>query len=51
MAEYDAEEQEFRDRVLGLCSALGGFEESIDDNNKIQQVYSVGDEALGKKNK
>ncbi|KAI8884300.1 timeless-domain-containing protein [Backusella circina FSU 941] len=50
MADYDDEEQQIRDKILGLCTALGGFEESIDDNNNIKQVYSVGDEALGKKN-
>ena len=42
-------EQTNRNYILATCAALGGFEEKLNTSSgKLEKVYMLGDEALGK---
>ena len=42
-------EQTNRNYILATCAALGGFEEKLNTSTgKLEKVYMLGDEALGK---
>ncbi|CAD6902023.1 unnamed protein product [Tilletia laevis] len=43
----EAETNELNNIVIGLCSALGGYEEAVRDDGKKETVYRPGDDCLG----
>ncbi|KAI8970854.1 timeless protein-domain-containing protein [Pilobolus umbonatus] len=45
--DEDQDVQAARDYVLGLCSAIGGYEDVKQEDGTLKRCYSVGDEALG----
>ena len=34
--------------ISSICSALGGFEEFLDENGNVYTAYSLGDQVVGK---
>lgn len=36
--------------ISSICSALGGFEEFLDENGNVYTAYSLGDQVVGKLN-
>jgi hypothetical protein len=45
--ELDPEVEGTKAYILSLCSAIGGLEEIEQSDGTVEQVYCVGDEALG----
>ncbi|KAE8254361.1 hypothetical protein A4X13_0g3444 [Tilletia indica] len=43
----EAETNELNNIVIGLCSALGGYEEVVRENGKKENIYRPGDDCLG----
>lgn len=45
--DLDAEVERRRNLVLSTCTALGGYEAREIAPGQVEQVYTLGDEALG----